>query len=274
VRANPAAFLERALVGLVEPEIDPDVLALLGREGPDATPVARLLELMSIYLDAHWGDLATPRPDGPAAPGSAGLVELLAARAAERVPAALELGASVGRGLLELARGAELTVGVDISLASLRRARRLLAGRPLDYGRRVAGRFYQTARVTPPAAAGPIALVCADALDPPLVPASFGRVAALNIVDVVHDPKQLLVVARTLCGPGGEILLGSPYNWQSGFVGEGHRLGEHDPAAEVKRRMTTEGCVLEDEAELPWALRRDARSAVAYRMHYTRFRKA
>jgi hypothetical protein len=30
---------------------------------------------------------------------------------------------------------------------------------------------------------------------------------------------------------------------------------------------------IEDEAELPWTLRRDARSAVAYCIHYVRARK-
>jgi hypothetical protein len=97
-------------------------------------------------------------------------------------------------------------------------------------------------------------------------------VAALNLLDAVHAPDTLLTVARALTRPGGELLLASPYAWQSGHVGEGHRLGTHDPGAEVVRRLTAAGCAVEDEADVDWTLRRDDRSTVAYRTHWLRFR--
>ena len=55
-------------------------------------------------------------------------------------------------------------------------------------------------------------------------------------------------------------------------------LGEADPAATL-RAILQQGTdlrgryVIEDEAELPWALRRDARSAVTYCIHYVRARR-
>jgi 2-polyprenyl-3-methyl-5-hydroxy-6-metoxy-1,4-benzoquinol methylase len=136
-----------------------------------------------------------------------------------------------------------------------------------------------------PAAAGARAaaasrrmLVCGDALDPPLVPGAFDRVVALNVLDSVRSPRQLLSVMDGLCKPGGEILLASPYAWQSTVMAESERLGGIDPAQDVAG-ILSEGTGLgaryriEDEAELPWTLRRDARSAITYSIHYLRARK-
>jgi SAM-dependent methyltransferase len=265
-----SAFWARELTGVVDPDLAPEVAALLALPGPDETPLSRLYELMSIYLDAHWGDLATPPP---ARAGGAAVWARLADRAAARVDVALELGCGVGRGLAELARGAALVVGVDTSLGALRRARRLLGGGGLRYARRIAGRHYAPATIAAPAAAARVELLCCDAADPPLVPERFDRVAALNVLDVVHDPAALLACATGALRRGGELLLASPYAWQSGFVGEAHRLGEHDPAAAVVARLAGLGCAVEDEADVEWALRRDARSEMVYRAHWLRARK-
>ena len=262
---------------------DPEAhLAKWGAELVDGEPEA-LGEHLSIYLDAHWGDFATPAPDGPAGGGAELNKRLihskLAERAAEPVARAVELGCGPGRGLLELARTAELVVGVDAQLAALRRARTLLAGEPLDYARRVVGRHYAPARITPPARVDNVALVCADALDPPLVPQSFDRVVALNLLDAVVSPPQLIAVADGLCAPGGEVILASPYAWQSGIVADEHRFGGADPAAALRRRLADGDALearytLEDDCDVPWTLRRDARSAVVYRVHWLRARKS
>jgi SAM-dependent methyltransferase len=281
VFADAAAHLARFGVGLVERDFDPQTAALLAQPGPDDAPYPWLIEHLSIYLDAHWGDRAEPRPDGPSA--SFGF-EAFAARLAALPPLAaggrtVELGCGTGRGLYELARSGALVVGVDQQPAALRRARRLLRGEPLPYARRVAGRHYAPATVTPPPPAhAAVALVCGDALDPPLVPGAFDRVTALNVVDAVPDPARLLSVLDGLCAPGGDVILASPYAWQSGIVAEEHRLGDADPAAAVRRHFT-DGADLEaryavtDEGELPWSLRRDARSATIYRVQWLRVHK-
>src|SRR5262249_12616240 len=109
---------------------------------------------------------------------------------------------------------------------------------------------------------------------PPLAPESFDRVAALNLLDAVHDPGRLMDVAVTLCSPGGEVIFASPYAWQSSHVGEAHRIGGADPPAAVRARRGAAACTVEDEDELSSTLRRDARSAVVYRPHGLRARKA
>jgi len=268
-----AAHLAREGWGIAAHDLEPAAEALLALAGPDDAPFARAAETTSIYMDAHWGDRAEPPPDGPGGGfGLAAVVAKVAERAASPVERAIELGAAHGRAAAALALGARVTLALDRSMAPLRRARRLLRGETVRYLRRTAGRHYRevAARGLP----ADVAWLCADALDPPLPPGSFERVAALNVLDVVHDPGRLLDVAALLCAPGGEILLASPYNWQSGHVGEEHRIGDADPAAAVRARLGAAGFVIDEEDELTWTLRRDARSAVVYRTHYVRARKA
>ena len=263
---------------------DPDAhLAKWGAELVDGEPEA-LAEHLSIYHDAHWADPATPPPGGihqalDEFTGGGLIKRLINSCGGERVGRAVELGCGPGRGVYELAKGADVVVGVDAQLAVLRRARRMFDGEPVDYGRRIVGRHYEPARIGLPARVDNVTLVCADALDPPLVPQSFDRVVALNVVDAVLSPPQLIAVVDGLCAPGGEVILASPYAWQSGIVADEHRFGGADPAAALRRRLV-EGEALEarytveDEADVPWTLRRDARSAVVYQVHWLRARKS
>jgi SAM-dependent methyltransferase len=277
--ADAVTHTARFGVALVEGELVPELQALLAEPGPDDAPYAQTVEHLSIYLDTHWGDRATPRPNGPTAPfGMAALARKLEERARTRVERAVELGCGVGRGVYELARGAELAVGIDLAPAPLRRAQKLFSGDALPYARRMAGRHYATATI----AASPVAnaaVVCGDALDPPLAPASFQRVVALNLLDALPSPPRLLSVLDGLCAPGGELIVATPYAWQSAIVADEHRIGTHDPASELRRRLVAgdgleAAYVIEDEDELDWSLRRDARSATVYRVHWLRGRKA
>jgi len=254
------------IVGAIEGNLAPEAAALLVAAGPDDASYPAQLAHLSIYLDAHWGDRAEPRVDTATA--------AIAAKLAERpqVATAVELGCSTGRIVAELARRADHVVGLDRHVASLRRARRLLDGDTLVYNRRVTGRHYATATVhagdrTVPAARR--TLVCGDALDPPLVPTSANRVVALNVLDAVAHPRQLLAVMYDLCAPGGEIILATPYAWSSQVVEPGEELDQ----AGVLAWFADHNLTIEDEADLPWTLRRDARSTLAYCIHYLRARK-
>jgi len=256
-------------------DLSPEAAALLAEPGPDDAPYPRWLEHISIYMDAHWGDRTEPA----AGYASEALVAKLAERASHRVALAVELGCSAGRMLAELARGADHVVGVELHHGVLRRAQRLLAGEPVAYARRMVGRHYAPAlaragdRSVPAERA---TLVCGDALDPPLVPRTYQRVVALNLLDVVRRPIDLFAVLDGLCTHGGEVIVSSPYAWQSSHVDEDARLGGPDPAAAIRALFTGGLSVpytIEDEAELPWTLRRDARGAATYRIHYLRARK-
>ena len=285
VMADPSGYLRAEAATVVERDLPAEVIELLVAGGPDDAPYPRLVEHLSIYMDAHWGDRAEPPPGGPGSGGGGlgvrAVADKIAAQAGDRVERAVELGCSTGRIVAELARGADRVCGLDLSFGAVRRARRMLDGERVEYPRRMIGRSYRAAV----AAAGDRAvpaerrlLVCGDALDPPLVPGVFGRVVALNLLDSVASPRQLLSVLDGLCEPGGEIIVSSPYAWQSSVMADHERIGGEDPAAELAA-LLRDGTGLggryqiEDEAELPWTLRRDARSAATYSIHYLRARK-
>jgi uncharacterized protein YbaR (Trm112 family)/SAM-dependent methyltransferase len=290
VMADPSGYLRAEAATVVERDLPAEVVELLIAGGPDDAPYPRLIEHLSLYLDAHWGDRAEPPPDGPggtaAGFGLGAIAAKIAERAGHRVELAVELGCSTGRIVAELAAGADRVCGLDLSFGAVRRARRLLDGERVEYARRVVGRRYAAAhaaagdRAVP---AGRRLLVCGDALDPPLVPGVFGRVVALNLLDSVASPRQLLAVLDGLCQPGGEILVSSPYAWQSSVMADHERLGwsaadAADPAAELTALLRAGTGLaaryeIEDEAELPWTLRRDARSVASYSIHYVRARK-
>lgn len=278
VMAHPHAYLRTEIATVVERDLSPEVAALLVEGGPDDAPYARLLEHLSVYMDAHWGDRATPPGDF----GGDAIRAKIAERAHQRVDLAVELGCSVGRFVSELAAGAFHVVGIDMHAGAMRRARRLLDGERVAFGRRIAGRHYEPAVVQ----AGDLALaesrhtlVCGDALDPPLIHGMFGRVVALNLLDSVSQPRQLLNVIDGLCAHGGEVILCAPYSWQSTVMEDAERIGGADPAAEVTR-IFREGVdlsqpyTIEEECDLAWPLRRDARSSVTYRTQYLRARKS
>ena len=269
-----SAFLAGELWALTAAPLSPAVAAVLAWPGPDDALLPHQLETLGAYLDAAWADRAAPPPDGPGAgQGAQPQLERLAARAILKVDRALELGCSVGRGLAALAQGAGLVVGLDKNPAALRLARRLLRGERVDWPRRAIGRTYQPAvyqGLDVPA----VALVCGDVLDPPLAPGSFDRVAALNLLDSVASPRALLHQAHQLCAPGGELLLCTPYAWRSGVTTDKERLGADDPAAALAAEAAALGWAVEDEvARLPWTLRRDARAASLYEVHWLRARR-
>lgn len=277
VMASPGDYLRKELATVVERDLAPEVAALLVEGGPDEAPYPRLLDHLSVYLDAHWGDRAEPS----AGFGAAELVARIAARAVDRVELAVELGCSAGRMIAELAAGADHVVGLDLQFGTVRRARHLLDGERLAFGRRMTGRHYAPATIIPGDRAVPETrrtLLCGDALDPPLLPGMFGRVVALNLLDSVAHPRRLLAVIDGLCARGGEVILSSPYSWQSNVLHDDERFGGDAPAAELVRILRTGERLgaryeIEEEADVAWPLRRDARSTVTYRTHLVRARK-
>jgi len=233
----------------------------------EAQADAEVREHVSTYMDAHWG-AGYDR-------GARAFVQRLEALAPVKL--AVELGCSAGRTLAALAARAEHAVGVELQAGTLSLASRLFAGSAVEWERRVVGDHYETVR-TPPHALGNVTLALDDVLDPPLVPGAYDRVVALNMLDSVRVPGQLLSVIDALCAPGGEIIVSSPYAWHATVTAD-HRLGGGDPASYLRERLRSGHDLraryhVADEAEIPWVLRRDARSEVSYRVDYIRAVKA
>lgn len=238
--------------------LDAEALGVLAAAGPDDGLLGYGASQLSSYLESSWAD---PR-------GFAALAQKV--EQGGRVDRAVELGCGVGRGLLALAARADLVVGLDRSLAALRRARRLLRGETVEYARRVSGRDYKRSTCT--GGPAPAQLICGDALDPPFAPGTFGRAAALNVLDAVRSPRALLHHLHQLAEPGGEILLSTPYAWRDELVAPAERIAGPDGLrAEAAALGWT---LLEDDPSVPWRLRHDQRAATEYEVHWVRARRA
>lgn len=274
VMADPSEFLRGEIATVLERDMSPELAAGLLEAGTDDSPYAALLEHLSIYMDGHWGDRAEPVPDGVDEPCALRpILERL--RALPKARAAVELGCSVGRAVAETP--AESVYGLELQFGAVRRARKLLAGERVAYARRMIGRTYAPA-VASGIARERVYLACGDAHDAPYVPGAFDRVVALNMLDSVAHPRQLLAVIDALCERGGEIVLASPYAWQSSVMAEHERFGGADPAGALRDILRngvglSMGYAIVEEAELAWTLRRDARSSATYRTHFLRARK-
>ncbi len=287
---NDACRVEFPLIDHV-PVVHPRAAELVSQPGGAVVPLApeaeallaagdpaydEALDHLSTYLDANWSDRAQPPVDGPAARGGEALWQRLAERAVAPVRSAIDLGTSVGRGAFELARGAASAIGIDVRLMSLRRAHRIVTGERVRYARRRIGHHYGPAVIEGPA--GQAHFVCADALDPPFLPGSFDRVAALNLLDAVPRPMQLLRVLDGLCAERGEVIVTSPFAWSSGVTPAEAQTGGADPAGWLRRTFEqgaglTSRYGVEDEADLEWWLRHSARAATLHRVYYLRVRR-
>jgi SAM-dependent methyltransferase len=246
-------------LGFSAPLQDVGALSALAAAGPDGAALPHMVEQLSSYLPS-WES------------GFEAIATRLRGR--PRVELALELGCGVGRALFELSSGADQVIGLDRSGAFLRAAKALLAGHEFPYARRMAGRSYTRSSVQAPAPVSNARLVCGDVLDPPFAPGQFGRVAALNVLDSVRSPRALLHHIHQLAAPGAEIIVCSPYAWRDDIVPVEERLGNVDPAGALRDEVRKLGWTVEDEADLPWTLRRDARALSVYQTHYLRARSA
>jgi hypothetical protein len=267
-----ADFLQAELATVIERDLPTEVAALLVEGGGDDAPYARLLEHLSIYLDSQWATArAAARGAGSGSPrSSTGSRGCLACRSPS------SSGCSVGRVVAELARTAEHVVGLDLQFGAVRRAAILdgeqLALQPAGHRSpvhhaRVSAGDLAASRVTCCAAMRSISLIRGPTI-------GWSR----STCSIRSATTQLLTVMDALCVTGGELILASPYAWKSSVMADAERLGGSDPAAAL-RAILVDGTdlmtryAIEDEAELPWTLRRDARSSLSYRVHYVRARK-
>jgi SAM-dependent methyltransferase len=260
--AATARILERLDAG-------PDALA-----GVPTEDDAPYLSALAIFGGAHFGRWATPPLPSP----SLRWIDtaLAHARPLPAGPASI-LGAATGGEALALPPEREVVV-LDGSVPLLGLLSGLAAvDQPLPV-QTTPGR-YSTRRVALP---GPVRerlrrlrLVAADAREPPLRPGAFALVLALNLLDSITHPRELLLQARALLAPGGALVLSSPFNWDDHVTPPARRLdadlpphADRDAALEARLAALWPDLVLRwSDRDVPWPLRVHDRLCCEFRLH-------
>jgi len=137
-----------------------------------------------------------------------------------RAGCALEAGCGPGAMLHAVAplfEGGAL--GLDLRIGTLRLARRMAESGEAFLPFCAEGRRFEPVRIQAGDAlrpqAGSICLVQGDVLAPPLEAEAYQAVIALSLLDSVPDPMFALGQLDALLEPGGLLLLGTPYGWDS-----------------------------------------------------------
>lgn len=127
----------------------------------------------------------------------------------------LDVGCAVGGTTFALARrlGAPV-VGIDLNWPLLRIGRRAAASGKVSFPlRRTANTYERWTAALEGDEAELVDFWIADALSPPLAPASVGTLIAFNVLDCVSAPSRLLSELVDLLGPAGAAAIATPFDW-------------------------------------------------------------
>ena len=236
-----------------------------------------------IYAEAHWGG---------AEPSYLPLIragmEMLSAPPAGTW---IDVGCSVGRGTLELARATgELTVGLDLNFSMLRIAEGVRRRGRVRYSRRRVGLVFDAVdEAVPELPRNNVSFWCADAAAMPFAPGAFRGAFCLNLLDCVQSPWGLLVEWGRVVGQDGEVALSTPFDWAVGATPSSSWMGGHSQRGpqegssllEFRRILSAEcaagidtGLLIEAERDgVPWRLRVNERSVTEYAVYIARLRR-
>jgi SAM-dependent methyltransferase len=197
----------------------------------------------------------------------------------------LDLGCAVGRGTFELAkRTTDLVLGVDMGFHMLRLASRVLRRGSIRYPLRRGGVLYDWREFDVPIeAAERVDFWACDATQLPFGARTFGGAVALNLIDCVYSPLDLLRSVAQVLRSGGALLLAAPYDWTPAATTIEAWIGGHSPrsagggaSSAVLRALLTPGAhpaaieglhLVAERDDVPWTVRMHDRSTVTYRLH-------
>lgn len=187
------------------------------------------------YLFFHYGEEEDYLPFPGSPRGAFGyparaLQALVDRRTLPRDPRALDLGCAVGRTSFELSRWCGEVVGIDLSRAFIRAARRLQRGGPVRIRYAIEGDRRGEAVLRLPDGVRPERVRFAEgdamALSPRL--GRFHLAVLLNLIDRVPDPAACLAALTGRLHPGALLVIASPYTWMEDYTPRARWLGGAD----------------------------------------------
>ena len=189
----------------------------------------------------------------------------------------MDLGTSVGRGAFEMAALGLTVLGGDLNFSMLQMAQVLMLEGKATYPRRRVGIVYDPIEVVrPDIPCDRLDFWAVDCLALPFAEARFRTVTALNLVDCVAAPAQMLTEAKRVMSSGGKALLTTPYDWAASATEVAHWIGGHSQRGPLNGAsepaliavMEALGFTLLAEATgVPWRLRMHARAVMHYDLH-------
>jgi SAM-dependent methyltransferase len=254
--------------------------SLLGDAAGPGSVFDRERTNLSAYARTHWGDLDPVEPLAREASFVSLFDAALQLMAEEPRGVWLDLGCSVGRGTLELARRTgDLAVGVDLSFSMLRVAERMRrAGRATFDVRRVGLVYDRCDLAVADVPTEHLSFWCCDVGALPFADALFDGALSLNVVDCVPSPLgHLMELGRVLAG-GAPALLSSPYDWSPNATPVAQWLGGHSQRspqhgsspAELRRALASidHALVIKHERDrAPWRVYVNERASMDYAVH-------
>jgi len=264
VSSDMRTYLEESCYDLVQPWVK-----VRFYDSPDA---------LNMYICSHYDQLGAivEQDNDPFAQfvGSnyQGLFGAVAEMLDDNIPGngqvALDVGANVGGMTWRLAQHYGYVFGIDIALAALFTARRVLLHMPekmeryrlYQEGRRFEYRDLAIGRQRN------IELMAASGLGMPFADAQFDLVNCSNVIDVVSDPEGLITELDRTLKPGGLMVVTDPYRWEVGNTEIENWIEGDDGGASARAlvdALSGRGYeILEERDMVPWLLRR-------YRRHYS-----
>ena len=295
VVADIASWASHQIAGVMRrDDLSAHAESLLGDATGPGSEFHRERSNLGTYGWAHWGDMAPAGERQHGGAYAALLTDALDLASAQPAGVWLDLGCSVGRGPLALARrGVALAVGVDLNFAMLRVAERVRRqGRacfPLRRGGVVFERFDAAVPDLPAMRMARTTHWCCDVSVLPFADARFDGALLLNLLDCVTEPLALLFETGRVLAPGGEVLFSSPYDWSPHATPMAQWLGGHSQrgaaggssVAELRRILSADraagvdtGLVIDAERDgVPWHVQTGERSTMAYAVHMARLRR-
>lgn len=262
--ANPLQVLQRD-------DLSPELESLLGDVLGAGSPYDTLRQQVGIYAGAHYPECGNAVAALPAA-----------ALPPQSLPA-IDIGCAVGGTTFALAEKlGRLTVGVDLNFAMLRVAARALREQRVRHASRRVGLVYDRRDIAVELPAREhVDFWCCDAAALPFADGTFAAACALNVVDCVAAPRELVAeCARVLCD-GGVALFSTPYDWTptatpvEQWLGGHSQRGPNRGAAEpvLRALVANDFEIVAEEENVPWRLRLHERASIDYAVHLVTARR-
>lgn len=248
-------------------------------------------EMLGQYLLLHFGEAQDQMPHAAGPVEAASFPRRVARwalaeadRLGVRLDRALDVGCAVGGASFALAGRCREVLGIDLSEAFVRAAKRLAVEGEMPYRIKEEGEIFcdRTARVDPTIDRSRVAFRRGDACALPPELTGYDLVVMANLVCRVPSPRAALGRAggpRGLVRPGGLLALTCPYTWMEQFTPKGAWLGGRVKDGGEQRSADGLRALLEPDFELvaatdlPMVIREHARKFQYVVPHATLWRR-